>query len=52
MKDVSHKKNWNQVAVQLHVDPLPIPLIEIKNDMKSDKDAVKIKYVGILQHKR
>ena len=38
-----HKKNWNTGVVQVHVEPLPIPLIKRKHDDKSDKDFVKIK---------
>ena len=43
MKNVSHKNNWNQGAVQLHVEPPPIPLIKSKIDTQSDKYFVKIK---------
>ena len=28
-EDVSHYKSWNTGAVQIHVDPPPIPLIKI-----------------------
>ena len=43
-KNVFHKKNWNQGAVQVHVEPPPIPLIKIKNDEKLDKYCVKNKF--------
>ena len=44
MNNVSRKKMWNAGTVQVHVDPPPIPLIKSKNDDKSDKDFVKIKF--------
>ena len=43
MKNCSHKKNWNLVTVQVHMEPPPFPLIKSKNDEKLDKDCVKIK---------
>ena len=43
MKNVSHKKIWRTGAVQINVDPPPIPRIKIKNDMKAGKYCVKIK---------
>ena len=43
MKNFLHKKNWNTGVVQVHVEPLPIPLIKRKHDDKSDKDFVKLK---------
>ena len=48
MKNVYHKKNCNQVAVQVHVDPPLIMLIKNKNDEKLDKDCLKIKLCGDL----
>ena len=44
MKNVFHHNNWNRGAVQLHVEPPPIPLIESRNDTKTDKYFVKIKF--------
>ena len=43
MKNISHKKIWRTGAVQINVDPPPIPRIKIKNDMKAEKYCVKIK---------
>ena len=43
MKNVLHKKNWNQGTVKVHVEPPPIPLVKSKNDEKSDEYCVKIK---------
>ena len=43
MNKVFHKKIWIIGSVQMHVEPHPIPLIKIKNDVKLDKDYVKIK---------
>ena len=43
MKSVYHKKSWRTNAVQIHVDPPPIPLIKSKNDSKAEHDSVKIK---------
>ena len=36
--------NCNKGTVQVHIDSPPMPLIKIKNDEKSDKDCVKIKF--------
>ena len=44
MKNVSHKNKWNEGKIQVQVEPLPIPLIKIKNDEKSDKYFVNIKF--------
>ena len=41
MKNVSHIKNWNRGAVQLHVDTTPTTLIKTNKDKKLDKDCVK-----------
>ena len=38
-----HKKNWNQGAVHVHVEPPLITLIKRKNNEKSDEDCLKIK---------
>ena len=46
MNKVSHKNNSNRGAVQLHMHPSPVPLIKIENDMKLDKDCVKIRLHG------
>ena len=43
MKNVLHKKSWRTGAVQIHVEPPPIPLTKGKNDAKSENDCVKIK---------
>ena len=43
MKNVSHKKKWNTVTVQVHVDPPSIEPIKSKNYDKSEKYCVKIK---------
>ena len=43
MKNVSHNKIWNQGAVQMLVEPPPIPLISGNNDTKLNKYSVKIK---------
>ena len=42
MKNVLHKKNWNQVAVHMHVEPPPVRFIKSNNDRKQDKYSVKI----------
>ena len=42
MKRIFHDKTWNQNAVQVHVEPPPIPLNKIKNDDIKDKYCVKI----------
>ena len=42
MKKVLQKKNWNQVAVHMHVEPPPVPFIKSNNDRKPDKYCVKI----------
>ena len=47
MKNVSHKESWNRGSVQIHVNPLPIPLIKSNNDTKFDNDCVKKNPVGI-----
>ena len=38
-----HKKNWNRGAVQVYVDPPPIPLSKSKNNDKLDKYFVTLK---------
>ena len=43
MKNVLHKKNWNQVEVHMHVEPPQVLFIKSKNDTKLDKYGVKIK---------
>ena len=43
MKNVLQKNNWNRGAVQVRVDPPPIPFIESKKDIKLDKYCGKIK---------
>ena len=43
MKNVSQKKNQNQGAVQVHLDPTLITWIKDNNDEKSDKYSAKIK---------
>ena len=45
MKSISYHKNLNQNAVQVYVEPPPIPLIKINNDKKSYKDRIKIKWL-------
>ena len=39
--------NCNQGTVQVHIDSPPMTLIKIKNDEKSDKDCVKIKFCRV-----
>ena len=39
----SHKKIWRTSAVQIHVEPPPIPSIKSKNDTKAETYFVKIK---------
>ena len=51
MKNVMYKKIWRNGAVQLHVEPPPIPLIIIKYYAKSEKDCIKLNCVGILRQK-
>ena len=43
MKNVLHKKKWNEGVLQLHVEPLKTPLIKIKHDDKSEKDFADLK---------
>ena len=43
MKNVSNKNIWNSGMMQVHVEPLSIPLIKGKYDCKSDKYFVKLK---------
>ena len=38
------QNNRRTSAVHMHADPPPIPLIKIKNDVKSEKDYVQIKF--------
>ena len=47
MKNVLNQKNWNQVAVQMHVEPLLVPLIKSNNDRNLDRDCVKIKLLRV-----
>ena len=42
MKNVLNKKNRNQVAVHIHVEPPPVWFIKSNNDRKQDKDSVRI----------
>ena len=35
MKNIYHKKICHTSAVQIHVEPPPIPLIKNKNDLKT-----------------
>ena len=46
MKKSFHKKNWNQV--QMNVEPPPIMLIKCKNDKKYDKESVQINCIGTM----
>ena len=43
MKNVLHKKNWNQVEVHMHVEPPQVPFIKSKNDRRPNKECVKVK---------
>ena len=43
MKNVLDKKVWRTGAVQIHVDPTPIPLTKSNNDTKAGHYCVKIK---------
>ena len=51
MKNISYHKNLNQNAVQVYVEPPPIPLIKINNGEILDKYCVKLNCVGIRRHK-
>ena len=51
MKNVLHSNNWSVGVVEQHVEIPPIPLIKSKHDYKSDKDFIKLKFVGI-QHQK
>ena len=42
MKNIFHKKNWNQGAVEIHVETPPILLIKGDNNTKMDKYCIKI----------
>ena len=44
MKNISHKKKWDAGTVKVHVEQPLISLIKSKNDQKSDKYCVKIKF--------
>ena len=35
---------WNAGEIQVHLEPPPIPLIESKNNDKSEIDCVKIEF--------
>ena len=43
MKNVYHKEIWRTGAVQIHMEPHPIPVIKSNNDKKSENDSIKIK---------
>ena len=43
MKNVLHRKKWNVLVVEHHMELPPIPLIKSKHDDKLDKDFVKLK---------
>ena len=43
MRNISHNNKWNLGIVQLHVKPLPNPLIKIKHNDNLDKDLINIK---------
>ena len=44
MKNFSHKKSCNSGILQVHVEPLSIPLIKVEYYGKSDKDSVQLKF--------
>ena len=43
MKNVSHKKTWNLVMTQMHVEPPPTPQIKTNHEKNPDRDLVKLK---------
>ena len=43
MNNVSHKRRYRTGAVQIYVDPLPIPPIKSKLYFLMERDYVKIK---------
>ena len=45
MKNVSHKNNWNLVAVQVYMESHLIMLIKSMNDEKLDRYCVKMKFL-------
>ena len=49
IRNVSHKNNWNQVTVQVHVETDLDYLNKSRNDEKSDKDCVQINCLEILR---
>ena len=44
MKNFSHKNSFNSGILQVHVEPLSIPLIKGEYYGKSDKDSVQLKF--------
>ena len=45
MRNILHKQICSSVALQIHVEPLPITLNKSKNDATSENYCVKIKLV-------
>ena len=43
MNNISHKKSWNYEMTQMHVEPLPTPLVKGKYDGNSENYSVKLK---------
>ena len=43
MNNFSHKKGWKFGMTQVHIEPVPIPLIKGNYDGKLDKDSVNMK---------
>ena len=43
MNNISHKKSWNYEMTQMHVEPLPTPIVKGKYDGKSENYSVKLK---------
>ena len=51
MKNALHKKIWRTGAVQINVDPHPIPLIKSNNDKNQKSIGLNLNYVEILHQK-
>ena len=51
MRKILHKKRWRTGVLQIHVEPLLIPLIKSNIDKKTGKNMLKLNYVEVLRHK-
>ena len=47
-----HNKIWCAGAIKTHVDPPPNMLIKSNNELKAEKDCVKIKFHIYIVHKK